>query len=381
MDQEVTDVLADLVRIRSVNPADGDASVGGRNETEVAAYVRDYLARLGLEPQVQEVAPHRVNIYAATEGAPSEPVLLFEAHTDTVPAETWDGDAWDPQVRDGRMYGRGACDCKGALAAMLVALRRLLALGRRRYGVMMLAACDEESGMGGARGWVRLGIPARFAVVGEPTGLEIVRAHKGAARWVVRVRGRSAHSSRPDRGVNAIVRMARVVLCLERHHKETLTRRTHDLLGHATLSVGTISGGQAVNTVPDLCTVRIDRRLLPGETAEQALEEMREAIRRDAEIDFDVEFVKTSMDLAGLDTPEDSPVVRRAVRACERVLGRARLAGAPYGTDAAVYAAAGVSSIVLGPGDVGVAHSDHESICLDQLAKAVEVYLAIMRGE
>jgi acetylornithine deacetylase len=300
---------------------------------------------------------------------------------DTVPADTWEGDAWEPVIRDSRLYGRGACDTKGSLAAMLVALKRLLNLGRRRQRIMFLATCDEEAGLGGAFAWAGLNLPAKAAVVGEPTRLQIVRAHKGAARWILRTRGQSVHSAHRDQGVSAITRMARVVLSLETFYEDVLRKRTHELLGSATLSVGTIRGGQTVNTVPDLCEVNVDRRTLPGETAAMAREEMLTALEADPNIDFEVECVGQTMDVGGLDTPEESPIVRRAIRACERVLGRSTVAGASYSTDAAVYAQNGIPCVVLGPGDIRVAHSDKESICLDELEKAVGVYLAMMRGE
>ena len=381
MDQEVTDLLADLVRLKSVNPLGGDASVEGFNEAGMARYVERYLREMGLEPEVQQVAPHRPNVYAVTRGGVSDPPILFEAHMDTVPAETWAGDAWDPIVRDGCMHGRGTCDTKGSLAAMLEALRRFLRLGRSRQRILFLATCSEECGLHGARAWAGLGLRVRFGVVGEPTGLEIVRAHKGAGRWRLTVRGQSVHSAHRDQGVSAITRMARVVLCLERLHEQVLRRRYHDLLGSATLSVGRITGGQSANTVPDLCCVEMDRRLLPGETADQAREEMLEAFGQDPDIDFDVEFDLMSPPIDGLDTPEDAPVVQRAARACRRVLGRHTVTGASYGTDASAYAQVGIPCVVLGPGDIRVAHSDHECIDLDELEKAVGVYLSMMRGE
>jgi acetylornithine deacetylase len=381
MDKEVTDLLADLVRIRSVNPMGGDASREGYNEMGVVDYVARHLRRIGLEPEIHEVAPHRANVSALTPGGARDPVILFEAHMDTVPADTWPGNAWEPVIRDGCLHGRGACDTKGALSAMLAALRRFLALGRSRQRVQFLAVCDEESGLGGALAWARLGRPARFGVVGEPTRLEIVHAHKGAARWDVVVRGRSAHSAHRDEGVSAIARMARVVLALERHYEEDLKKRTHPLLGCATISVGTIRGGQTVNTVPDLCEASLDRRLLPGETAEQALAEIRDALRRAPAIDFDVEFNDRGRSMGGLDTPVDSPAVQRAARACDRALGGHRLGVVSYATDASVYAHAGIPCVVLGPGDIRNAHTDHEHVDLAEVEKAVGVYLAIMRGE
>ena len=380
MDQEVTDLLAELVRTKSVNPVAGDASREGFNEAPMAARVEEYLRGLGLEPTIQEAAPNRPNVYAVTPGSTSAPPILFGAHMDTVPADTWQGNAWEPVIREGRLYGRGACDTKASLAAMLVALKRYLDLGRPRQRVMVLATCDEECGLTGAYAWADLGLKAAFGIVGEPTSLQVVRAHKGAARWDLHVHGRSIHSARRDQGISAIVRMARLVLCIERLYQDVLRHRVHELLGHATLSIGTIRGGQTVNTVPDRCEISLDRRLLPGETPAAARDEIDRALHADPAIDFDVKFVDKTMGIGGLDTPENAPVVQRAARACERALGHSAIVGAPYGTEAPVYARAGIPCVVLGPGDIAVAHSGRECIDLEELEKAVGVYLAIMRG-
>lgn len=378
MKSEVAELAAELVRIKSVNPMDGDASREGCNEAAMARAVAGHLRTMGLAPQIQEVAPHRLNVYTRTPSSSGGPPVLFESHMDTVPADNWP-EAWSPEVRGGRLYGRGACDTKGSAAAMLVALKRVLSRGVPRRGVLFLATCDEESGaVNGASAWAALGLEAAFGVVGEPTKLEIVRAHKGAARWTLRTRGRSAHTAHPERGVNAIVRMSKAVLCLERLHQDVLRKRSHPLLGTATLSVGTIEGGRAPNVVPDECRIRVDRRLLPGETGEQAWQEIERALTEDPAVEFEVEMVGQDAELPGLDTPEDSPAVQEAIRACRAVLGEAKVGGVSYGTDASVFARAGIPCIVLGPGDIKDAHIDDESVSVEELEKAADIYERIM---
>ena len=380
MDRELVDLLADLVRTPSMNPMGGDASREGYNEVAMAAKVADWLGGIGVEPNVQEVAPHRMNVWARTPTVTDEPAILFEAHMDTVTADTWAGDPFDPVIRDGFLHGRGSCDTKASLAAMLVALRRLMAEGSPRRPILFLAACDEESGFVGADAWAKLGIKAEFGVVGEPTEMRIVRAHKGVARWRLVTRGRSAHSSNRDAGVCAVTRMARVILCLERYYQETLRERTHEALGRATLSVGLIRGGQTVNTVPDRCEIEVDRRLLPAETGDEAAAEIARALAEDPDIDFDVLFEETTLEAPGLDTPLDSPAVEALRRACETVLGRAEVDVVPYGTDAPAFVRVGIPCVVFGPGEVGDAHSDHERVPLADVENASEVYLEVMRG-
>lgn len=380
MNSEVVELARELVALKSVSSGVTDCSVEGNNELGVADRIRRWLKHIGLEPTIQEIEAHRVNVYAATPSETNELPLLFEAHMDTVSAEGWP-EAWDPVVRDGRLYGRGACDTKGAMAAMLVALKRVMAEGAPTRPVLFLGACGEENGFVGSRAWSALGMKAACGVVGEPTRLEIVRAHKGAARWYVRTRGTSAHSSLRDQGVNAIVRMSKVILCLERFQREALDNRRHELLGKATLSVGTIRGGQAVNIVPDLCEIQVERRLMPDENAASAWSEIEKALADDPEIDFEVEAVAKRKELPPLETPEDHPIVAAARRACEKALGAARVSGAPYATDGTMYAQIGIPCIVLGPGDSAQAHTIGEYVEIEQLEKAVDVYYSMMKGE
>ena len=236
MGHETAQLLDELIRIKSVNPAGDSAPSEGLGEEAMAGRVAAWLGEIGLEPVTQRVAPGRANVYAMAPGDEDAPPVLFEAHMDTVKADLWDGDPWKPVVRDGEMYGRGSCDTKASLAAMLVALKRLVAEGRPRRSVLFLATCDEEFSFAGALAWVKLGLKARFGVVGEPTGLAVVRAHKGLARWDLATHGRSAHSAYRDEGVNAITRMAKVTLCLERFYQDVLSKRSHPLLGSPTLS-------------------------------------------------------------------------------------------------------------------------------------------------
>ncbi|MGD9649089.1 MAG: M20/M25/M40 family metallo-hydrolase, partial [Pirellulales bacterium] len=284
MPLDVVATLADLVATPSVNPMGRGLSGPEFFEHRVTEYLERLFRDKQIRSQRQAVEPLRENILARVDGAvpPEEggPLVLFEVHQDTVPVDGMTIDPWRPEVREGRLYGRGSCDIKAGMAAMLGALVRL-ADERPNARPTLVLACtvNEEHGYTGALAlpevWER-GAPGDLlprrpdvAVIAEPTNLDVVVAHKGAIRWRLRTHGRAVHSSQPQLGDSAVYRMARVLQALERYAVEICpTLGQHPLCGQVTLSVGTIHGGLSVNSVPDECASEIDRRLLPGETGE-----------------------------------------------------------------------------------------------------------------
>jgi acetylornithine deacetylase/succinyl-diaminopimelate desuccinylase len=365
--------LADLVGIDSQNPP-------GR-EREVAERVRDLLVPTGFDIALAEYAEGRANVVARLSNGPG-PVFAFNTHMDVVPV----GGGWssDPLVlredaAAGRLYGRGACDAKGALAAMIEAMR-LLATDRPRWSGTLLGifVADEEAASAGAKAIVAAGGPRiNFAVVGEPTSNAAVSAHKGSLRPVVRVRGVAAHSGTPDLGDNAIYRASELALLIKRRHDEVVSRRRHRLVGAASLTVTRISGGHADNVIPDACDLLLDRRILPSEDESavvadlQALiEEARANSGLRAEI---VEFRPTTG--GAIETPEDAPIVRAALDAC-------RAAGVvdpgPFGfqggCDLVHFRALGASGVVIGPGDLAVAHKPDEFVPVGEFVAAAGLY-------
>jgi acetylornithine deacetylase len=262
-------LLQDLVRRPSVNPM-GRALAGDHlYEHQVTAYLEEFFRGLGVPWERQPVAPRRDNIVARYDPPGPPPfTLLLEVHQDTVPVDQMTIDPFGGEVVGGRLYGRGSCDVKAGMAAMLTAFARLV---RERpagsAAVVLACAVDEEHTFLGVQELARRGVRADLAVVAEPTNLRIVRAHKGVARWDVQTTGRACHSSRPAQGVNAVYRMGRVLTAIERYADELARSPAHPLLGPATLSVGRIEGGVSANTVPDACRIEVDRRMLPGETA------------------------------------------------------------------------------------------------------------------
>jgi len=362
-------LLADLVAIPSVNPMGRGKSGPGYSENDVAAYVEAYLRRHGVETGMSDVLSGRPNVTGFID-AGAEKTLLLEAHTDTVQAESMTIPPFTPDLRDGRLYGRGACDTKGSLAAFLHGVCSLLeAGGRPRFNIIILAAADEEYQFTGARHAVAHGLKADFGIVGEPTRLRIVRAHKGVTRWRIVTRGVAAHSAYPERGENAIYAMGHVLGRLEEYGKALRGSAPHPLLGTPSLSAGVIEGGEAVNIVPDRCLVEVDRRTLPGESMDEVLGAVRRALEGVPGWEFDAPHLS----VAGMEVGEESPPVRLLSGAIAGVCGLVQVEAAQYATDAGIYNGAGIPSVVFGPGDISRAHTAEEWIDLEDLRSAAAI--------
>src|SRR6266849_5461682 len=261
MTSETTRLLWDLVALPSVNPMGRDLKGPEVYEHRVTAYLEAFFRTLGVPIERQTVAPQRDNIMARWERPGARQTLLFEAHQDTVPTDHMTIDPFGAVIENGRLYGRGACDIKGGMAAMLAAFARLV---REKpagaANVIMACTVDEEHTFLGVQRLVRDPLRADWAIVAEPTQLQIVNAHKGTVRWHLESHGRSCHSSAPEKGVNAIYHMAHILMAIEQFAERLRASRTDPLLGPPTLSVGRVEGGASVNTIPDRCRLEIDRR-------------------------------------------------------------------------------------------------------------------------
>jgi acetylornithine deacetylase ArgE len=362
-------LLADLVRIPSMNPMGRERSGKEYSEEAIAHFVAEYLRERGIAVELQEVAPRRLNVVARIDAGAGRTVLL-EAHLDTVHADAMDVPPFGARIVNGRLQGRGACDTKGSLAAFIDAVCSLVAERRKlRYNVVLAAVADEEYQFTGARRAIAGGLHADFGICGEPTRLHIIRAHKGVTRWRIRTTGRAAHSAYPSRGKNAIYAMGRVLTVLERHARELTLRSPHPLLGTPTMSVGVIEGGQAVNIVPDQCWIEIDRRTLPGEQKETILGDVVAALHGIEDWSMD----PPHLEAAGMETAESAGGVDRLRSAIESLAGPAVVESAHYATDAGLYSAAGTPSVVFGPGDIADAHTAGESIDIQELLTAREI--------
>jgi acetylornithine deacetylase len=356
--------LADLVAINSINPS----YEGGVPESDVAMYVEQFFAARGIETFRQEVLPGRFNVIARLPGRPGARRVILEAHMDTVSVKGMTIPPFVPEVRDGKLFGRGSCDTKAGLAAMMHAVADLKANGVTPPCEIWLAAVvDEEYSF---QGVLRLcqGLEAAAAIVAEPTELRLVSASKGVLRWRVSTRGVAAHSAKPHLGVNAISRMAAVI---QAHDREgaALAGRVHPLLGPATLNIGMIHGGEQINFVPDRCQIAIDRRLIPGEDPQQIWEGYA---RLAAQVGAEAEAPLLAD--GPLETPVESDVVHTAQRVLISLGLPVAAMGVPFGSDASKLARQGVPSIIYGPGSIDRAHAAVEYVETDQVLTAAAFY-------
>jgi acetylornithine deacetylase len=376
---ELRKLAAGLVAIPSVNPLAGPIG-DGKGEAEVAAFVASRLQDAGIECELRETLPGRPSVVARIPGE-SEEALWFDAHLDTVSGDDMEFEPFTPQVEDDLLRGRGAADDKGSLAAMMAAMMALAGSGEKPPATVILTAtADEEYQMRGLLALIESGLRARAAVVGEPSGLEVVIAHKGVARFRVATKGKSVHSSQPDQGVNAIYRMGKVIQALEAYAKGGVGREAHPLLGKATLSVGVIRGGDHVNVVPDRCEIEVDRRLLPGEEARKAVGEVRSYLGSTVEEDVGLELIGPDLVVPGLSLRADDPLVQAVSAVLKEVTGKAPANGMMGTTHAGPLAQAGIPAVVFGPGAMGQAHTATEQLDLNQLEQAAAVYEKLMRG-
>jgi acetylornithine deacetylase len=391
MPLDVVETLRSLVSVPSVNPMGRDVSGDEFFEYAMTDRLEQIFGEMGLPCSRQQVEPKRSNIVARLDGdvAPEDggSIIAMEAHQDTVPVDGMIIPPWTPEVRDGRIYGRGSCDIKGGMAAMLAAVSRLAE--ERPAGmptIVMACSVNEEHGYGGATAmgdqWNRNESPILprkpdAVIVAEPTLLNVVVAHKGVCRWKAHTGGRAAHSSMPDKGDNAIYHMARVLALLEEYARDVApTLADHPLLTPPTLSVGVISGGISVNTVPDACTIEIDRRVLPGESAQQAQQHVIEflASKLDASVPLqhDEPFIASN----GLSDDKNAQLCAALQSVAKDCGAPGEVMGVPYGTDAPAFDCIGCPAVVFGPGSIEQAHTCDEWIEIEQLQAAAEIYYA-----
>ncbi len=383
MQLDLVRTLGELIATPSVNPMGRPVSGPEYLETRLTAHLEQLFLRLGLPYERQAVSPERENILCRIDGR-SDELLLLEVHQDTVPTEGMTISPFEPAIREGRIYGRGACDVKGGMAAMLAAVARLADERPSTMPTVVLACTvNEEFGFTGASNLVKLwqqrqGLLSRqpdCAIVAEPTELNIVVAHKGAVRWKCHARGLAGHSSQPHRSRNAIYTASRAALAVEHYHREVLSQHPpHPLCGRPTATATMIDGGISVNTIPDHCRLEIERRLLPDENPEQVYRELLRYLAEHAAADDQLEHEPPYSSSPGLSQRLNGPLAERLLAQVREVAPQATATGVPYGTDAAVISAAGVPTVVFGPGSIDQAHTANEWLDLDQLARASEIY-------
>ena len=361
--RSVEELAQALVRIPSVNP-DGDPGTDRTGEQACAEYLAGFLRELGAETALHEVHPGRPNIVARFPSAAGKPRLLFAPHTDTVSVAGMSIDPFGGEIRGGKLYGRGASDTKGPMASMLWALRECREiLPKLTHEIWFAGLMGEEAGQDGAKA---LAERERFAfvIVGEPTDLEVVFKHKVDVTARITATGRAAHSSCPERGENAITKLAAGLLALAKALTSYFETVADPVLGHPTFSIGTIRGGTKFNIVPDHAEAVIDLRLLPSQWKNGEARDLFE-IMRQACPGLQVAQITGS---EALDTDPKHPLVDKLVE-----MG-GRPAGAAWFCDAAIFSAQGIPAVAVGPGSIAQAHTENEFIEVAALEQGAEYF-------
>jgi len=376
-EKDVLSLAKEMIKINSENPPG--------NEKALADYMVEVFNGIGLKALQLDFLPNRPNVVALYGSRDQGRSLIFDGHLDTVPCgdlSLWSVNPLEGAIRNGQLYGRGATDMKSSIAAFTCALKAIVDSGIKLKGqVTIVLTSDEEISGLGTKSVLEKGYRADAAIVGEPSNLEVNTAHKGVARWRLTTFGKAAHASAPQEGVNAIYKMAKAVIKLEEIAEKYLQQeRTHPILGRPTLNVGIIRGGIKDNIVPDSCEITIDRRLLPGETWHEVEKEFRGELEKLSREDPNFKYeLKLYHAHNAAETPSTHPFVKLAKNAVKDVLGReSTVEGFVATTEMSHLVEAGIPSIILGCGDLKVAHTINEYVPVQQIIDATKIYTLII---
>jgi len=357
-------LLRELIALPSVNPAFLPEQHPRAGEQRVGDFLAATAASAGLDVEFQPVADRRSNLLARlTPRKKASRRVLLAPHMDTVNAQD---SQFTPRKRNGKIFGRGACDTKGSIAAMLGALSHLARSGKRpdQTEIIFVGLVDEESAQAGSRALVRTKLKADLAIIGEPTRLQVVTAHKGSLWLKMETHGKAAHGALPYLGVNAVHTMARVVDLLETDYARQLRQRRHPLLGMATVNVGAISGGTQANIVPDYCSILVDRRTLPGEEEKRITAAIHSLLRAKG---LQATFCNLrDTPWLPLETNVKLPLVAQLLK----TMRQTKPAGVNFFSDASVLSQGGIPSVLFGPGDIAHAHTTDEWVETSSLDRA-----------
>lgn len=362
--------LADLIRINSINPT---LAPTGPGETEIARYVAQALKKIGLDVQKFEPEPGRITVTGTLKGSASGRSLMLNAHYDTVGVEAMQ-DPFSASIHEGKMYGRGAYDMKGSLAAQISAAKALVDSKTKLGGDLIIAAvADEEYGSLGTADLITH-LRTDAAIVTEPTALQICLAHKGYLWIEVETRGRAAHGSRFEQGIDANMRMGRFLAALDRLEQNLRARKPHPLVGPPSLHAATLHGGEGLSTYAASCKLQIERRTIPGETESQAVAEIQQIVDQfhAADPTFDA-TVRAFFVRDPFEVPRDAQIVQALARASKTVLKTTPnyIGDTPW-MDAALLQAAGIETVVMGPTGAG-AHAAIEWVDLESVAQMAAI--------
>jgi len=377
-EQQLLTLLQDLIRIDSVNPS---LVPGGRGEAEIARFIGDYLAPSGFQVHYQEAAAKRPNVIARLPGGGSGKSLMLNGHIDTTSTAGMEIDPLDPKCEEGKVYGRGSNDMKSGLAALITAAKYIADAGLRLKGDLIVAGVvDEEYASIGTEALVKE-YAADAAILCEPTGLNIVTAHRGFAWSRVQVMGREVHGSDWRQGIDAIAKAGKLLVEVENLDRNMLRRQEHPVLGPASIHASLIQGGKELSTYPGQCEIQFERRTLPGETRATAADEMQDLIRRLEEQDREFQATcNVFFYRPALEVRQDQPIVQALAQAYERVLGESPTYGGSGGwMDSAILSEAGIPTAIFGPFGHGN-HGPVEWVDLDSVVACTRILVETIVG-
>jgi acetylornithine deacetylase len=375
-DEELTQLLADLIAIDSVNP---DLVPGGAGESAIADYCARWIEARGLEVHRLESRPGRPSIVGVARGTGGGRSLMLTGHYDTVTLAGYDGDPLEPRVADGRMHGRGAFDMKSGVAAAMVAAARAK---RRRLSGDVIVACvaDEEHASHGTEE-VLMDFTADAAIVTEPSNLQAVIAHKGFVWFEITILGRAAHGSRPDLGIDAIAKAGHALVAIEKWGERLRLGRQHPALGPGTAHASIIQGGEEASSYPAECQIIIERRTLPGETGASVETELRDILGSVSRLVPDFRWkLRRGLERSPFEANREHPIVQQVLAQAEQVLGRpAGTRGEPFWTDCALLQDAGIPCLMFGADGAG-AHGATEWVDLASVDALTEILTGAIRS-
>jgi acetylornithine deacetylase/succinyl-diaminopimelate desuccinylase-like protein len=372
MPADVVSLLQHLVRIPSVNP-ENKPGTDLTGEAEIANFLAGWLEALGAEVTLEEIRPGRPNLIARFAPLDGRPRILFGPHLDTVGVGGMTVDPFGGDIREGRVWGRGASDTKGPMAAMLWGLRQTRELQKKSpVAVDFVAFMGEESNQWGSKDFAKNHAHEyTFALVGEPTSMDVVHVTKGSLWTTLKTTGKAAHSSQPHKGENAIIKLVKAIDTLDHHLGGKLATFTHPVLGQSTMNVGVIAGGSRPNIVPDEASAVIDIRITPSLASfGGALKLLADTI---AGFDLPVEIVNPHEN-PPMETPGDHPVIKALLET------GSNLAGAPWFSDAAHLSNGGIPSVCIGPGSIDQAHTIDEFIDISRLEEGAAFFERFIRN-
>jgi acetylornithine deacetylase len=368
--------LKDLIRINSVNPSLSDE---GDGEFRIARYVGEYLKELGLDVHYQEIEKNRINVIGILKGTGDGQSIMLNGHTDTVSVERMEIDPFEPENKDGRIYGRGSLDMKAGLAAQIMAVQSIIESGRVLKGdVILTFVADEEYASIGTEAVLKE-YSADAAIICEPTNLDIVIAHKGFAWTKIEVFGRAAHGSLPEKGVDAIVKAGKVLTEIENLGESGLTQKKHPLLGSPSIHASLISGGIGLSTYPDYCKIELERRTLPGEDKVIVAEEIQNILQdikskdKQFKANFEVFFTRPAYEIA-----KEKPIVKSLSRAYELMQGKKpEFRGMGGWIESALLVEAGIPTVIFGPSGEG-SHASVEYVDFNSVIMTTEILIELI---